>query len=86
MYHGDKNQQLMFVSAYLKGVFECVVCDKSIFCDDVEYLHLTREYDYIRESIIAWINAGLDVRTEINSIGWNTRKMENEWWYEHGES
>ncbi|MBQ1441940.1 MAG: hypothetical protein IIZ08_08495 [Clostridia bacterium] len=84
LYHGEKNQQRMFVFGYLKGVYDCIVNDNSIFCDDEDYLHLTWEYDYIRESIIAWINAGLDVRTEIDRVGWNDRKMVNAWWYEHG--
>lgn len=85
LYHGDKYQLLMFVSGYLNGVFECIICDKSMDCNDSGYLHLTREYEYIRNSIIGWLTEGLDVRAGIDRVGWNTRKMENEWWYRHGE-
>ncbi len=80
-----KSIQLSFVHGYLNGVFECCI-DASICLSDEEKEYLEREFDYIWDNIITWIKDGLDVKTEINRIGWNTREMENEWWYLHGKS
>ena len=69
----------VYVHAYLAGIFECICQDSAL--EDFELVQLELEHDYIWNHFKNWFEKGLDIRAEINSLGWNDRKNENEWWY-----